>query len=919
MSTRKRIKIISKVSLKEQLLNFSRDKMNNTLDNEDDTEFMIAFGRKRNAPKKNLLPASEREENTQGNVSSPRFRLPERVIAREARKHNKAVNTLLRRGDTARALALDGLAALEQSDSVGTISSDVKNENDKEGVESLDAEDEDDVMVLLDQAFRQALEAEEETAAAEVDTVDFEIILRLWSQCYSIADRMLQRATSIEESDGPARAMMASLSHQAIYLERQGKLRAALESLDKAVELSKKTACDAVMLKGVSRLLKSAGKLCQRLGSIETMHKKVLKAVEIDNFLEEKGFSSNNDSIGGRGGDDNNRVREKEEGKEKKMEKNKIHLQEGTENSKGTIGNDIMTKMTQLSSSTTTTTTQKSQLHANIPTTSTTTEPLAMKNNVPVSSTTITPSLAAAVSLHPVSEKILATLPPPPQSPPLVPSTIPTVTADGSANSLFVSAAKSAMFQQDFQQLLHLLNRALLGDTIASEALWLSMPVANVTLLMVASGSDRSDLVKRLLGLLPLKDVQTKIVTEKDVTGSNAIAHACTLGRSSSLDALLRRLYSAKITFTPFAPTPGGLLEKASLVDVGINLQQAQSYSPLLQAQLRFFVADPEAYAKNTIPVPMNKVWSAPLPQLPQILHPILPLPVRLAEQQAFLANLLTVAQSTGQPFPHLLSPNPPPFISSSTSSSYVAPDAPTLPPPPAAFLSPRKTAKPSQVSPPSVPLASTQTRTTSQPRKTSNTTTTTSNIKDRARPTPQAPQVIPQLTPNVSKAAGEGKLVGRQLVAWTTNEEDDKNNKNALISEEGELLDSGLSSSKGGGSKNATGGARFDQFKVNEEKFGLKATFDESQYTTSLDAKAFTKEQIDAADRLAAEIKAMEGTEFGNNPHVRDERGQAVSADDDDEEALYSAVLGTRGGAAVEKDTFTDLGVAKSHSRKGK
>ena len=916
MSTRKRIKIISKVSLKEQLLNFSRDKMNNTLDNEDDTEFMIAFGRKRNAPKKNLLPASEKEENTQGNVSSPRFRLPERVIAREARKHNKAVNTLLRRGDTARALALDGLAALEQSDSVGTISSDVKNENDKEGVESLDAEDEDDVMVLLDQAFRQALEAEEETAAAEVDTVDFEIILRLWSQCYSIADRMLQRATSIEESDGPARAMMASLSHQAIYLERQGKLRAALESLDKAVELSKKTACDAVMLKGVSRLLKSAGKLCQRLGSIETMHKKVLKAVEIDDFLEEKGFSSGSDSHSG----DNNRVREKEEGKEKKMDKNKIQVQEGTENSKGTNGNDRMTTNVTQSSSLSTST-QKSQSHANIPTTGTPTEPLAIKNNV----TTITSPLAAAVSLHPVSEKILATLPPPPQSPPLVPSTLPTVTADGSANSLFVSAAKSAMFQQDFQQLLHLLNRALLGDMIASEALWLSMPVANVTLLMVASGSDRSDLVKRLIGLLPVKDVQTKIVTEKDVTGSNAIAHACTLGRSSSLDALLRRLSSAKITFTPFAPTPGGPLEKASLVDVGISLQQAQSYSPLIQAQLRFFVADPEAYAKSTIPVPMNKVWSAPLPQLPQLLHPILPLPLRLAEQQAFLANLLTVAQSSGPPFPHLLSPNPSPFISSSTSSSYVAPDAPTLPPPPAAFLSPRNTAKTSHVSPPSIPLASTQTRTTSQPTKTSNattatTTTTTTNIKDRARPTPQAPQVIPQLTPNVSKAAGEGKLVGRQLVAWTTNEVDDINNKNALISEEGELLDSGLSSSsKGGGSKNASGGARFDQFKVNEEKFGLKATFDESQYTTSLDAKAFTKEQIEAADLLAAEIKAMEGTEFSNNPHVRDERGQAVSADDDDEEALYSAVLGNRGGAAVEKDTFTDLGVAKAHSRKGK
>jgi len=873
-------------------------------EDDDDTEFMMAFGGRRgaNKAKKLAVPAFETTETENGS-SSPRLRMPERVIAREARKHHKAVNTLLRRGDTARSLALDGLTALEQSDSVGTTlkkSSTTDDDNDAEnneeseagGVESLDSEDGSDERALLDQAFSQAIAAEAALSSQEDTTssttvnegVNIDAVLRSWAVCYGLADRMLQRASSTEESDGPARAMMASLSHQARYFERQGKLRSALEALDKAVELSKKTVCDAAMLRGVSSLLKSAGKVCQRLGSIEAMHKRVLKAVDIDDFLESRG--------------------EKTELPQQQQKAEHIVQKDNENKKKETTTKNLLDGAQRKASESTSVRIDKT---VDKPTTSPSITPNAKKTaaeKAPSTDKTNEPIAASSAAIPEASKAAPPQAPTPISSLPfVVPTAIPAVASDGSANSLFISAAKSAMFQQDFQQLLHLLNRALLGDTVALDALWLSMPVANVTLLMVAASSDRSDLVKRLLGLLPVKEVHSKIVKEKDVTGSNAIAHACTLGRSASLDALLRRLHASKPVYTPFAPTSGGPLEAASLNDLGLSLQQAQSYSPLLQAQLRFFVADPEAYTKTTAVVPTNGVWSAPLPQL---ITPVVTLPMILAQQQAFLSNLLTMSSNTTTGPTQTFAPT-----SSSSSSSYIAPDAPSLPPPPASFLSPRSSssAKSTTSSKPTpTPTSSAHAKTATKSAAPASDGSKAKNAKDRIPPVLQA---IPQLTPNVSKAAGEGKLVGRKLVAWTN----DDSNSNGVLIPEGELLDGGVAAAGDGGKSNTSvGAARFDQFKVNEEKFGLKASFDETQYTTHLDESKFTKEQIESADRLAAEIKAMESADASNNPHVRDERGQAVAADDDDEEALYSAVLGNRdggGGGRENKDSFTDSGVS--------
>lgn len=87
-----------------------------------------------------------------------------------------------------------------------------------------------------------------------------------------------------------------------------------------------------------------------------------------------------------------------------------------------------------------------------------------------------------------------------------------------------------------------------------------------------------------------------------------------------------------------------------------------------------------------------------------------------------------------------------------------------------------------------------------------------------------------------------------------------------------------------------------WDQFSANEKKFGIKATFDEDLYTTSLDKSNIdTKKQMEA-ERLAREI---EGTATANI-HLAEERGHKIEGDFDEED-LYSGVM-VKGGAVKER-----------------
>lgn len=89
---------------------------------------------------------------------------------------------------------------------------------------------------------------------------------------------------------------------------------------------------------------------------------------------------------------------------------------------------------------------------------------------------------------------------------------------------------------------------------------------------------------------------------------------------------------------------------------------------------------------------------------------------------------------------------------------------------------------------------------------------------------------------------------------------------------------------------------AGWDQFTVNEQKFGVKTTYDETFYTTALDKSKVSREAEERAKKIAAEI---EGTAT-DNVHIAEERGHQLQTDGAyDEEARYSTVLrGKEAGA---------------------
>lgn len=69
---------------------------------------------------------------------------------------------------------------------------------------------------------------------------------------------------------------------------------------------------------------------------------------------------------------------------------------------------------------------------------------------------------------------------------------------------------------------------------------------------------------------------------------------------------------------------------------------------------------------------------------------------------------------------------------------------------------------------------------------------------------------------------------------------------------------------------RNASGGASWDQFAVNERLFGLSTDYDETIYTTAIDkSHPDYKKRYAEADRLAREIEHS-GTD---NRHVAEER----------------------------------------------
>ncbi|KIM39886.1 hypothetical protein M413DRAFT_19633 [Hebeloma cylindrosporum] len=83
--------------------------------------------------------------------------------------------------------------------------------------------------------------------------------------------------------------------------------------------------------------------------------------------------------------------------------------------------------------------------------------------------------------------------------------------------------------------------------------------------------------------------------------------------------------------------------------------------------------------------------------------------------------------------------------------------------------------------------------------------------------------------------------------------------------------------------------GTSWDQFSVNEQLFGVKASFDEDLYTTKLDRSAPDfKERERKAQKIANEIIGA----VTSNPHVAEERGNVVDDSGANEEERYGAVV---------------------------
>lgn len=107
-----------------------------------------------------------------------------------------------------------------------------------------------------------------------------------------------------------------------------------------------------------------------------------------------------------------------------------------------------------------------------------------------------------------------------------------------------------------------------------------------------------------------------------------------------------------------------------------------------------------------------------------------------------------------------------------------------------------------------------------------------------------------------------------------------------------------------------------WDQFSANENKFNVKASFDENLYTTKLDMSSIDLSRRVEAERIAREIVSQ----TSSNMHVVEERNQA-SDTDFDEEDRYSGVLTNdlKVRAVVPASGVQDIGGEKKLSVPGK
>ncbi|KAK6438994.1 poly(A)-binding protein binding protein [Oleoguttula sp. CCFEE 5521] len=131
--------------------------------------------------------------------------------------------------------------------------------------------------------------------------------------------------------------------------------------------------------------------------------------------------------------------------------------------------------------------------------------------------------------------------------------------------------------------------------------------------------------------------------------------------------------------------------------------------------------------------------------------------------------------------------------------------------------------------------------------------------------------------------------LPGSAASSFRTDTEISTRNRDRPVERELQPWSGGIEMSLDDMALESSGDTKWDQFAVNEEKFGTQTTYDEDEYTTTID-----RSRPEYA-RLAAQAERIEREIFKStamNSHVAEERGQNVDEGDGlDEEDKYSGV----------------------------
>ena len=97
----------------------------------------------------------------------------------------------------------------------------------------------------------------------------------------------------------------------------------------------------------------------------------------------------------------------------------------------------------------------------------------------------------------------------------------------------------------------------------------------------------------------------------------------------------------------------------------------------------------------------------------------------------------------------------------------------------------------------------------------------------------------------------------------------------------------------------------KFNQFEDNKKAFNIGEEFNEDEYTTKLNINEFTLEEIKNAEKQALDIINSSVSNTDNNRHLLEERGLMPLQDNENEEALYSAVIREKESEPAPKICF--------------